>query len=135
MLFHLLVLGIGSCTLHPSIADLLLDDLQVNGELFHLLLQGLYFHLQTLTLEGLGEEEGGGGGRRGRRGGEMGEKGITRGRKEGKRKIKEKKKWRRKQEEILVSKGRSVGEMVNEEKQVCSYTHPQLYTHTHTQLY
>lgn len=50
LLFQLLDLGIGSCALHPSLTDLLLDDLQVNGQLLHLLLQCLHLGLQSFTL-------------------------------------------------------------------------------------
>ncbi len=57
LLLQLLELSAGGCSLHSRVTDLLLDDLQVYGQLLHLLLQSLRLHLQTLTLQG---EEGGG---------------------------------------------------------------------------
>ncbi len=57
LLIQLLELSAGGCSLHSRVTDLLLDDLQVYGQLLHLLLQILRLHLQTLTLHG--EEEGG----------------------------------------------------------------------------
>lgn len=51
LLLQLLVLSIGSCSLHTCLTDLLLDDLEVYRELLDLLLQCLVLQLQTLRLE------------------------------------------------------------------------------------
>ena len=50
LLLQLFELCTGSSTFHARLTYLLLDDLEVNGELFHLLLESLTLSLETLTL-------------------------------------------------------------------------------------
>ena len=89
LLLQLLELCAGCRPLHSRVANLLLDDLQVDGELLNLLLQSLSLCLLTLTLSGRRkggrgrrdrEREGGReGGREGQREGGRGEGGGGRG--------------------------------------------------------
>ena len=78
-MLQLFVLSVGGSSLHPSLTDLLLDDLKVKGQLLYLLLQSISFRLERLRLGGEegqrgrgkgGGEKGGGEGRERKKGGE-----------------------------------------------------------------